>query len=145
MEKVILSSFCDGGSRGNPGPAAAACIIEDPAEKKRVLCGKYLGIATNNQAEYEAVKLALETITKNYHTKVDVKFFLDSDLVVNQLNGFYKVKNPILREIILKIRKLESLLGEVYYQHINREANSKADDLVNRTINLKRDFLQVIK
>ena len=145
MTNETLLVYCDGGARGNPGPAAAACVIEDRAGKKRVLCGKYLGEATNNQAEYAAVKLALGVIKRSYQTKRDVKLFLDSDLVVNQLNGFYRVKDPVLRQIAFEIREIESYLGEVYYQHVNREENSEADGLVNRVINLKRDFEQTLK
>jgi ribonuclease HI len=145
MTNETLLAHCDGGARGNPGPAAAACVIDDRAEKKRFLCGKYLGKTTNNQAEYAAVKLALGVIKGNYQTKRDVKLFLDSTLVVNQLNGLYKVKDPTLRQIVFEIREIESHLGEIYYQHVKREENTEADDLVNRAINLRSDFQQTLK
>jgi ribonuclease HI len=139
-----LVVFCDGGARGNPGPAAAACVVEDRAGKKRYLCGKYLGEATNNQAEYAAVDLALEVIKENYQDKQDVAFFLDSTLVANQLSGLYKVKNPSLRDLIFKIRQLESYLGEVYYQYVSREDNTEADGLVNRVLDKKKGFLEIL-
>ena len=139
-----LLVFCDGGARGNPGPAAAACVIEDRAGKKRYLCGKYLGEATNNQAEYAAVCLALEAIKESYQDKKETIFFLDSSLVVNQLAGLYKVKNSSLRDLIFKIRQLESYLGEVYYQYVSREENREADSLVNKVLNEGRDFHKIL-
>jgi len=135
MVKSEIFVFCDGGARGNPGPGAAACVIKDSAGKARFLCGKYLGKVTNNQAEYAAVELALATIRENYRAVKKARFFLDSRLVVNQLNGLYKVKDPSLREVLFEVRQLESCLEEVYYQHIAREENTEADTLVNRVIN----------
>ncbi|OGY24081.1 MAG: hypothetical protein A2172_00870 [Candidatus Woykebacteria bacterium RBG_13_40_15] len=135
-----LKVFCDGGARGNPGPGAAACIITDPAGKKRFLCGKYLSWATNNQAEYGAVRLALKVIKENYKKRVDVNFFLDSDLVVNQLSGLFKVKNAALRSILFEIRTMEVSLGKVYYKRVPREENEEADRLVNKVIDEKKDL-----
>ena len=140
-----LAVFCDGGARGNPGPGAAGCVIMDVAENTRLLCGKYLGTVTNNQAEYAAVQLALQTIRDSYKNREKINFFLDSKLVVNQLSGLYKVKNPDLRKIVFKIRQLESAFKQVYYQHIGREKNVEADSLVNKAIDEKRDFKIVVK
>src|SRR4030042_5804547 len=98
MAEKGLLVFCDGGSRGNPGPAAAACVIEDPISKKKFLAGRYLGTATNNQAEYAAVVLALKIIKEKFQKKQKINFFLDSNLVVNQLSGFFKVKDARIRE-----------------------------------------------
>lgn len=142
--KDALLVFCDGGARGNPGPAAAACVITDRAGKKRYLCGKYLGVATNNQAEYAAVDLALGVIKENYQAKKKITLFLDSKLVANQLAGLYKVKNPSFRDLIFKIRQLESLQGEVYYQYVSREQNKEADMLVNKVLNEGRDFHKIL-
>lgn len=139
-----LKVFCDGGARGNPGPGAAACTITDSAGKKRFLCGKYLSWATNNQAEYEAVRLSLEVIRENYKNRVDVDFFLDSNLVVNQLSGLFKVKNAALRSILFEIRILEGSLGKVYYRRIPREENEEADRLVNKAIDERKDFRETI-
>lgn len=138
----VLVVHCDGGARGNPGPAAAACVIDDVARKVRYLCGKYLGRATNNQAEYEAVKLALEVIKENYPDPKDVDFYLDSLLVTEQLRGLFKIKNPKLRELFFEVRSLETSLGKVHYHYIKREKNLQADSLVNRSIDEKRSFVE---
>jgi len=142
--KDALLVFCDGGARGNPGPAAAACVITDRAGKKRYLCGKYLGEATNNQAEYAAVRLALGVIKENYQDKKEITFFLDSKLVANQLAGLYKVKNPALRDLNFKIRQLESSQGGVYYQYVSREQNKEADMLVNKVLDKRSDFHETL-
>lgn len=138
--RKTLSVFCDGGSRGNPGPGAAGYAIEVPAENVRYLCGKYLGVVTNNQAEYKAVELALEKIRDKTQGKNPITFFLDSLLVVNQLNGLFRIKNPILAESVLKIRSLENFVGPIVYKHVLREKNKLADSLVNKALDEKRDF-----
>ncbi|MDP2720579.1 MAG: ribonuclease HI family protein [bacterium] len=138
-----LFIFCDGGSRGNPGPAAAAGVIKNAAGKTRVLCGKYLGIATNNQAEYAAVELALQKIKENIRDVNEIRFYLDSKLVVNQLSGLYKTKDNRLREAGLRIRMLENGLGKIYYQHISREKNQEADQLVNEVLNTGTNIQRV--
>lgn len=136
-----LVVHCDGGARGNPGPSAAGCVIEDPAGNTRYLCGKYLGEATNNQAEYQAIKLAFEVIRDKFEKGKDAQFYLDSLLAVQQLNGLYKVKNARLQEIILEIRPLETILGSVYYNHVRREKNVVADAMVNKALDEKSFFL----
>lgn len=123
----MLKVFCDGGSRGNPGPAACAFIIYDDAGNIRQKCGKYLGTATNNEAEYQAV---IEALSSNLS---DLNFYLDSLLVVNQLNGFWKIKEPRLKELFLKVKKLSSSLN-VSYSYVPREQNRAADALVNETL-----------
>ena len=135
-----LFVHCDGGARGNPGPGGAGCVIEEPAGKKRLLCGKYLGKVTNNQAEYAAVELAFNKIRDNFTKVRKIRFFLDSALVVNQLNGLFKTKSPELLNQLLKIRELERSFGEVYYQHISRDQNTRADSLVNRAIDGREPF-----
>lgn len=141
MRKIIV--FCDGGARGNPGPAAAGCVVENVAEKKRFLCGKFLGTTTNNQAEYGAVKLAFQTII-NHIGKIDrADFYLDSQLVTNQLSGLFKIKNPSLGLLVLEIRGLETVGSQIYYHHIRREKNTLADSLVNKALDKKGDFLEV--
>lgn len=124
-----MKIFCDGGSRGNPGPAACAFVAHDDAGNTRAKCGKYLGVATNNEAEYSAVILALEHL--NSLNSID--FLLDSLLVVNQLNGLWKIKNPRLRELLMKVRELEAG-KKITYTHVPREQNSAADLLVNETL-----------
>lgn len=155
---TTLEIFCDGGARGNPGPAAAAFIakIKSPKPRRAGLPTtpgrqqgqseiilkknwKYLGTATNNQAEYQAVILALTWLKKTLHSTSgpnSVNFFLDSRLVVNHLNGLFKIKNSTLRESLLKIRQLESEIpADINYRLIPREKNRPADFLVNLALN----------
>ena len=132
-----IKIFTDGGSRGNPGPAAAAAIAKDHAGKVRLLRGKYLGKATNNFAEYQGVILALEELLKTIDIeprKTKLAFNLDSNLVVNQLNGTFKVKDAKIRDLVVEIRNLEPQFLDVSYVHIPREKNTEADRIVNETL-----------
>lgn len=130
----ILKVYCDGGSRGNPGPAASGFVVKDAKDTVLFVDGRRIGIATNNVAEYTAVKIALEWITLS-RPNASLHFFLDSLLVVNQLNGFFKIKNEQLHRYVLSIKQLEkNVLGEITYQHIPREKNKEADALVNRAL-----------
>ncbi len=132
-----IKIFTDGGSRGNPGPAAAAVIAKDNAGKVRLLRGKYLGKATNNFAEYQGVILALEELLKTIDIeprKTKLAFNLDSNLVVNQLNGTFKVKDAKIRDLVVEIRNLEPQFLDVSYVHIPREKNTEADRIVNETL-----------
>lgn len=130
-----LIIYCDGGSRGNPGLAASAFIIFDKDFKELVGVGKYLGIATNNVAEYTAVLEALNWLLKNKDTNNKIFFYLDSQLVVNQLNGVFKIKDSNLLSLATKIKLQEKLFTtKIIYQYIPREKNKKADLLVNKTL-----------
>lgn len=132
-----LQVFTDGGARGNPGPAAAGFVAKDAAGKVRFLRGKYLGKATNNVAEYQGVILAYEVLldTDDINPKeTKLRFSLDSNLVVNQLNGIFKVKDSKIREFVVKVRGLEPQFSEVTYSHIVREKNTEADRIVNETL-----------
>lgn len=134
-----LRAFADGGARGNPGPAAIGFVIKDSSGKIIHQQGKYIGKTTNNVAEYQAVIEALKWIEKNFKLPISrLEFFLDSKLVVNQLNGLFKVKNVKMRNLIIKVRQLEREIGgNVSYQFISRQKNLLADGLVNRTLNKK--------
>lgn len=126
--------FTDGGSRGNPGAAACAFVVYDDSGNIRQKCGKFLGVATNNEAEYQGVIEALSYLSNLGNlSNLKVNFFLDSLLVVNHLNGLWKIKEPRLRELILKIRELEAGKN-ITYTHIPREQNAVADLLVNETL-----------
>ena len=132
-----LVIYTDGGARGNPGPAACASVVKDPAGNVRVLRGKYLGKGTNNFAEYQGVILAYEELLRmpnlNFRdTTLD--FNLDSSLVVNQLNGLFKVKDKNIRELVVKIRNFEPEFSQVHYHYIPRDQNKLADSLVNETL-----------
>jgi len=131
-----LSIYSDGGARGNPGHAACGVVFSK--DGKVVFKGsKFLGEATNNVAEYRGVIFALETLSKNREWSADapVDFFLDSELIVNQLNGKYKIKNQLLATLSFKVKKLEKNLStKIIYQHIPRPKNSTADFLVNEEL-----------
>ncbi|HUS52372.1 MAG TPA: ribonuclease HI family protein [Candidatus Bathyarchaeia archaeon] len=136
-----INVFCDGGARGNPGPAAVGFVIKDSAGKVIKKKGKYLGRATNNVAEYQAVVAALAWLSQQVKPDsqpVAYTFFLDSRLVVNQLNGLFKVKKASLRSLVVKIRQLEQAVGgNINYLFIKREKNQEADQLVNLTLDQK--------
>lgn len=127
-----IKIYCDGAARGNPGPAACGFVSMDDG---RVIQkqGKYLGVTTNNVAEYEAVILALEWLKERHSAGAEL--FLDSQLVVRQLTGMYKVKDKNLLALVLKIKTLEKNLGApVFYNNIEREKNRLADFLVNKIL-----------
>lgn len=128
----MISVYCDGGARGNPGPAAFGYVVKKDGQIIKSGNG-YIGIATNNVAEYTAVIEALTWLEANY-PKDSLTFFLDSELAVSQLSGIYKVKNANIRNLIFKIRTLESNFGQVHYKHIPREQNKEADKLVNQAL-----------
>lgn len=124
--------YSDGGSRGNPGPSASGFVIKDANEQLLFEGGKYLGITTNNQAEYQAVKLALEKaleIGAQY-----VQFRMDSQLVVNQLTGVYQIKNRDLWPIHAAIKELAAKFKQISFTHVLREYNKEADAMVNKIL-----------
>ena len=127
----------DGGSRGNPGPAACAFVAAD--ENGRIIHqqGHYLGVATNNQAEYQAVIESLKWLSTVDNKSTTVNYYLDSQLVVSQLNGNYKIKNDILKKLNYQIKKLviENKIKIEKIIYISREKNFSADSLVNQTLN----------
>jgi len=136
---MILSIYTDGGSKGNPGPASIGIVFY--LEGKMIHTYREdLGVATNNEAEYTAVMRALEKIKNKELTIKEIKkiqFFSDSSLVVNQLNGLFKVKHARIREFVLKIRILEQEIRiPISYSYIPREKNGIADALVNNEYKL---------
>ena len=133
MDKIIV--YCDGGSRGNPGKSASAFVVKKKG--KVVRSGSlFLGIATNNVAEYSAVILALDWLSKNPSVfPAEITFVLDSQLVVRQLAGLYKVKNKKLKELYIKIKYLENKIGnKITFVSVEREKNILADSLVNKEL-----------
>ena len=132
-----LEVYVDGGSRGNPGEAAIGGVVFLKGKKEPIFTfSKRIGVATNNEAEYRAVIEALQLIKEKFGKVEEIRFFMDSQLVVNQLNGFFKVKKGKLREFIFKIRTLENELGgRVVYQLVPRKKNTTADKLVNKAFN----------
>jgi len=133
MNNLVI--YTDGGSRGNPGPAAIGIYIVDENGLEVLKMGKQIGNSTNNIAEYSAVVEALKWIKVNRPNNIQsLKFFLDSSLVVNQLNGIFKIKDSKLRNLILKIKILEQEINKkISYHHIPRGKNKVADFLVNNS------------
>jgi ribonuclease HI len=124
--------FGDGGSRGNPGPSASGFVILDMEDNVLVDKGIYLGVTTNNQAEYTSLKLALEECLKMGAKEVLV--YMDSLLVVNQMKGVFKVRNRDLWPIHDAIKKLAAKFDEISFSHVPREFNKLADAAVNRAL-----------
>jgi ribonuclease HI/pterin-4a-carbinolamine dehydratase len=124
--------FTDGGSRGNPGPSASGFVIMDMEDNMLVERGEYLGVTTNNVAEYTALKLALEECHKMGVSEVHA--YLDSLLVVNQMNGIFKIKNRDLWPIHDAIKKLAGGFKKVEFSHVPREFNKLADAEVNKAL-----------
>lgn len=136
---MTLQVYTDGGSLNNPGQAAYAYVIYKDSEQI-FSHSERIGIASNNIAEYtgliKALEKAKELIINNQLGVRDIKVFSDSSLMVNQLNGLFKVKNSKIRELVFKIRTLEGELNlPIIYIHIVREKNMLADSLVKKTLN----------
>jgi len=129
-ERIII--YSDGGARGNPGPAGLGAVLLD--ENKNVLAeiSEFIGHATNNQAEYKALLAALYKAVELQGQKIQC--YLDSQLIVRQMQGIYKIKNPELREIYLEIQSIIKNFESCEFFHIKRELNKHADRLVNQAI-----------
>ncbi len=127
LEEIKL--YADGGSRGNPGPSAGGYVILDMADIVVKKNGKYLGITTNNQAEYHALKGGLEMAAAMGARIVHV--YMDSLLVVNQMKGIYKIKNRDLLPVHQAIRAMLPSFEQVQFTHVPREFNKLADAEVN--------------
>jgi len=124
--------FTDGGARGNPGPAAYGFVLE--AEDGTVLAshGERIGVATNNVAEYRALVAGLEKALELSVPEVEV--ISDSELLVKQMNGEYKVRNETLRGLSLRAARVARAIGKVSYTAVRRERNELADRLVNEAL-----------
>lgn len=130
VEKMKM--FADGGSRGNPGPSASGYVLYDKEDNVLVDEGVYLGITTNNQAEYTALKLGLERALKEGAREIEV--YMDSLLVVNQMKGIFKVKNRDLWPIHDAIKQMVPKFEKISFGHVPRELNKAADAAVNRAL-----------
>ena len=133
-----LHIYTDGGARHNPGPAAIGVVIKDQHKKTIHQFSRTIGTATNNQAEYQAVIDALTWLIDNktrYPQPSICNFFLDSKLIVNQLNGLWKIKDSSLRQKFLLARQLEAKLkSSIKYHLIPREQNIEPDSLLNQAL-----------
>jgi ribonuclease HI len=127
-----LKIFTDGGARGNPGPAGIGVAVYSADGKLLKKHSQYLGERTNNEAEYEAVIAALSLAAAIGAS--ELSFYLDSELVVRQLTGIYRVRNSRMQELLLRVRNLETKFKKIKYQNIPREKNRLADKLVNEAI-----------
>ena len=132
---LALIAFADGGSRGNPGKAACAAVVTDAAGAELLRRARKIGKATNNVAEYEGVRLALELCAELGASQVTLR--LDSELVVRQLEGRYKVKNADLLARYDDVRALISGFHDFRVEHIPRAQNTLADKLVNAALDGK--------
>src|SRR5690242_10536486 len=126
-----LAIFTDGGSRGNPGPAASGVVIKTADGTVLEAFGKYLGHTTNNQAEYKAILFALRAAKKYQPQRI--QFFMDSELAMKQLTGQYRLKNEFLRPIFDDIVRMADQY-ETSFDHVYRDKNKEADAQVNLAI-----------
>ena len=135
MENEVIM-YSDGGSRGNPGPAAIGVVVEKKGETKRY--GECIGKKTNNEAEYEAVifgmKKTRQLVGKKQAKKTKLKCFIDSELVVKQLNHEYKLKDERIQKYFIEIWNLMLDFKAVSFQHVRRELNKQADAIVNEAL-----------
>ncbi len=122
----------DGGARGNPGPAGTGVVIKDEAGAILYAVGEYIGEATNNVAEYKALIRALEQAHGLGATEVRVN--MDSELIVKQMLGQYKIKEPTLQQLAAQVIKLRNNFQNISFTHVRREYNKEADRLVNEAI-----------
>lgn len=132
FSKIIIHA--DGGSRKNPGAAAIGVVIFDEERKKLESYKECIGNTTNNVAEYKALLKALQLAAK--HTRKEVHIFMDSELIINQMNGVYKIKSADMLELFQKVKDYERAFTKVVYNHVPRENKfqAMADKLVNEAL-----------
>ena len=142
--KIII--YTDGGSRGNPGPAAFGYVIKNADGNILKQHGEAIGKATNNEAEYQAVVAALKKAKqlvgkeKLKHTRIEVR--MDSELAVRQLTGVYKIENEKLQPLFMEIWNLRvEMGGNVSFTHVPREQNKEADRMVNEALDAEQKGL----
>jgi ribonuclease HI len=133
---VKATLFADGGSRGNPGPAASGAVLFDESGDVLLEVGTYLGVATNNVAEWTGLLTGLEAALKLGVDDIAVR--LDSELVVKQISGAYRVKNEGLIPLHAKAKVLLRKFARVDVQHVRRKLNAAADALVNQVLDANR-------
>jgi ribonuclease HI len=127
-----LVLHADGGSRGNPGPAGAGAVLTTADGEEVAGLSRFLGTATNNVAEYQALIMGLEEARRRGCRELEVR--LDSELIVRQLSGRYRVKSPHLKPLYDRARELLAGFGRVRVSHVAREHNQKADRLANQAM-----------
>lgn len=127
-----LITYTDGGARGNPGPAALGVVVKNESGKIVANYGEYLGHQTNNYAEYMALLSALKKSAALGATEVNC--ILDSELVVKQMQGLYKVKEPTLQKLFVQVYNVAQQFKKVTYRHTLRANNKEADSEVNKAL-----------
>jgi len=141
--KLIV--YTDGGSRGNPGPAAIGVVVLNEKDEPLKKYSETIGDTTNNEAEYQAVIFALKKIKALYGkeemAQAEIEMRIDSELVVKQLNHEYKIEEPNIQKLFLKVWNLMLDFGEIKFVAIPREKNKEADKLVNQALDVKQDNL----
>ena len=128
--KIILNT--DGGARGNPGPSGIGVVLKDEAGKLLKAQGEYIGTATNNEAEYKALILGLKLASELKAVEILVR--MDSELIVRQMQGVYKIKDEKLKKLAQEVFGLGNNFKNIVFVHVPREKNSEADALVNEAI-----------
>jgi len=139
MNKGVITIYADGGARGNPGPAGAGSVVYDTHGAVVAEISKYLGITTNNWAEYEALIEGLSHAKKHFGNTIDteVQVRLDSELIVKQMKGEYKVKHPELKKQYARVQELLVSFPYISFTHVPREKNTVADQLANDAMDRK--------
>ena len=127
-----LTIYSDGGARGNPGPAGIGATLKNEKGELVATVSEYIGVATNNIAEYKAIIAAIEKAKELKATELDC--YLDSELVVKQLKKEYKVRNQGLAPLYIKIYNLSQSFKKITYTHVRREFNKEADALANEAM-----------
>lgn len=129
-ERLVIHT--DGAARGNPGPAGAGAVLRRASGELVEEASRYLGRATNNVAEYGALILALERAREHGAREIEIR--ADSELLVRQMSGEYKIKNEALKELAARAHEIARSFKRVAYVHVRREYNRDADRLANRAI-----------
>jgi len=146
MRKIII--YSDGGSRGNPGPSALGVIFCNERNQIIKKYSEYLGEMTNNEAEYQAVIFALEKFKALFGKKLakstEIELKSDSELLIKQLNGEYKILDEKIQPLFLKIWNLRLDFKKLKFKLISREKNKEADRLVNEALNCQKSILKLI-
>lgn len=134
-----LITYSDGGARGNPGPAGAGGVVQTPEEEVLAEVSEYLGETTNNIAEYKALILTLQKASRFASKSLEVR--ADSELMVKQLRGEYKVKNEGLKPLYLQVKDLLSHYKNVTVKHVYRSDNKRADELANEAMDRQEPLI----
>ncbi len=129
---MIIKIKSDGGARGNPGKAGIGVVLYNQANEVLATISQYIGVATNNQAEYKAIIAGLKKAKDLKATEIFA--YLDSELIVKQVNGQYKVKNQDLAPLFLELYNLKIFFKKSHFIHIPREQNKEADKLANQAM-----------